>query len=191
MRARAESFGASLDASRATRAGDAFVDSILKTSSRTSELEEKDRSGRIFTMILFMLFVTVMLIAILIGTSVFSALRTTDAQIEESRLSLVLIPNIIRASDEANAVSEATGPEGPALVLTERLETGAYETRIYKHDGYIVQEYALAGTGISPDAADPIVESDVFGFELADGLLTVRTDDGETSIAMRSLVGVR
>lgn len=190
MRARTESIFTQVDEEAYSRSGDAFVDSILKTSSRKDELQEKGRSSRIFTMILFVLFIAVMLLAILIGTSVFSSLRTTDAQIEESRLSLVLIPNIIRATDEANAVSDVSGPEGRALVLTERLDTGTYETRIYEYQGQVVQEYALAGSGLDPDNADPIVASDTFEFDFKNGLLTITTDDGSTSVAMRSLVGV-
>lgn len=190
MRARTESIFTQVDEEAYARSGDAFVDSILKTSSRKAELEERGTSGRLFTVVLFVLFIAVMLLAILIGTSVFSSLRTTDAQIEESRLSLVLIPNIIRATDEANAVSDISGPEGRALVLTERLDTGTYETRIYKYQGQIVQEYALAGSSLDPDSSDPIVASDTFDFDFKNGMLTVVTDDGETSIALRSLVGV-
>ncbi len=190
MRPRSDTIFVEDEALGPRRKSDAFVDSVLKTSSRTAELEQRGRSGHVFTIILFVLFVSVMLIAILIGTSVFSALRTTDAQIEDSRLSLVLIPNIIRATDEANAVSETTGPEGRALVLTERLDTGTYETRIYEHEGMIVQEYAIAGTELSPDNADPIVASDMFEFNFKNGILTIVTDDGETSVAIRSLIGV-
>ncbi|WP_270575606.1 DUF4860 domain-containing protein, partial [Candidatus Collinsella stercoripullorum] len=102
-----------------------------------------------------------------------------------------LIANAVRATDAAGSVSAAEGPEGPALVLAEHLDSGDYQTRFYLYRGFVVQEYALADAPLAPDAATPVVESASFSFELDEGsgLLRVSTDAGEVLVALRSAGG--
>ena len=102
------------------------------------------------------------------------------------RLGLSLINNSIHLNDVANAVGVGNGPEGQSLVLTENLDSGSYETRIYSYQGTIVEEYAAAGTAYTPEKARDVVASSTFDFEYANGLLTVYTDQGATRIALRS-----
>ena len=85
--------------------------------------------------------------------------------------------------------SVADGPEGLALVLTEHLGNGDYETRLYAYQGAIVEEYTRAGTAFTPEKAREIVRSSTFDFTYTDGLLTVHTDQGSTSVALRSVRG--
>lgn len=40
--------------------------------------------------------------------------------------------------------------DGPALVLRETLPSGVYETRLYRYDGVIMEEYALADAPYDP-----------------------------------------
>lgn len=102
---------------------------------------------------------------------------------------LSLIANSIRATDGTDAVGVADGPEGLALVLTEHLGNGDYETRLYAYQGAIVEEYTRAGTAFTPEKAREIVRSSTFDFTYTDGLLTVHTDQGSTSVALRSVRG--
>lgn len=148
-------------------------------------------SGHAFTVALFALFVVALLLAILAGTGVYRALRAADGAASDERLSTSLIANAVRATDAAGSVSAAEGPEGPALVLTEHLDSGDYQTRFYLYRGFVVQEYALADAPLAPDAATPVVESASFSFELDEGseLLRVSTDAGEVLVALRSAGG--
>lgn len=81
--------------------------------------------------------------------------------------------------------------DGPALVLRETLPSGVYETRLYRYDGVIMEEYTLADAPYEPGKATPIVRSSVFDFSYRDGLLTIVTDAGEASVALRSAGGER
>ena len=148
-------------------------------------------SGHAFTVALFALFVVALLLAILAGTGVYRALRAADGAASDERLSTSLIANAVRATDAAGSVSAAEGPEGPALVLAEHLDSGDYQTRFYLYRGFVVQEYALADAPLAPDAATPVVESASFSFELDEGsgLLRVSTDAGEVLVALRSAGG--
>lgn len=177
----------------------------------------RDRDfGRVFTVILFALFVIALLMAILTGTGVYRTLFQEGVAADNQRLSLTLLANDVRANDQVDAVAcawvtkddvrmtiaEGVGGldsataetqategcllDGPALVLRETLESGVYETRLYRYDGTIMEEYALADAPYDPEKATPIVDSAVFDFTYQDGLLTIATDAGEVSVALRS-----
>ena len=118
--------------------------------------------GRMFTVLLFALFIVALLIVIMAGTGLYRALVDVREQADASRLSTGLIANSVRAADAVDAVGAGQGPEGRSLVLTERLDNGTFETRIYAYQGSIVQEYALADAAYTPEKATPIVESQRF-----------------------------
>lgn len=145
--------------------------------------------GRLFTVLLFALFIVALLIAIMTGTGLYRALVDVRDQADTARLATGLIANSVRAADAVDAVGAGQGPEGRSLVLTERLDSGAFETRIYAYQGSIVEEYAPADAAYTPEKASPIVASERFAFTYADGLLTVETDDGSAQVALRSVTG--
>lgn len=145
--------------------------------------------GRLFTVLLFALFIVALLIAIMAGTGLYRALVDVREQADASRLATGLIANSVRAADSMDAVGAGKGPEGRSLVLTERLDSGTFETRIYAYQGSIVEEYALADAAYTPEKATPIVASQRFAFSYEDGLLTVDTDDGSVQVALRSVRG--
>ena len=172
--------------------------------------------GRVFTGLLFALFVVALLMAILTGTGVYRSLHQEGVTADNQRLSLTLLANDVRANDQIDAVAcawvtesdvrttvaEGAGVldssvedteieersllDGPALVLRETLESGVYETRLYRYDGTIMEEYALADAPYDPEKATSIVDSTVFDFTYQDGLLTIATDAGTVSVALRS-----
>lgn len=145
--------------------------------------------GRLFTLLLFALFIIVLLLAITAGTGLYRALVDVREQADSSRLATGLITNSVRAADAVDAIGAGQGPEGPSLVLTERLDNGTFETRIYAFQGSVVEEYALADASYTPEKASLIVPSDHFDFSYDQGLLTVNTDNGTAQIALRSVRG--
>lgn len=176
--------------------------------------------GRLFTGLLFALFIATLLMAILAGTDVYRGLNRESEAADNQRLSLTLLANDVRANDQIDAlacawvteegVEETTAAgrerlkvpsaaesgarnllDGPALVLRETLPSGVYETRLYRFDGVIMEEYALEGAPYDPAKATPIVESSIFDFAYEGGLLTIATDAGDVSIALRAAGGDR
>ena len=160
-------------------------------------------SGHMFTALLFALFVIALLLAVVAGTNVYRNLNDVRSGADEARLGLTLLTNNVRANDAADAIgphavahlmdlaadaiAAGTGPEGRSLVLVERLDSGTYETRIYRHEGNIVEEYALADAAYTPEKAVVICPSDVFDFSYGNGLLTITTDQGSADVALRSV----
>lgn len=153
-------------------------------------LKSRGNSEHLFVVTLFVTIVLFLLIALMVGTSLYQTINNERADGDEDRLGLALITNSVRMNDATDAVGSAQGPEGRALVLTETLEGGsAYETRIYRFCGKIVQEYATAQAPYTPEKAREIVASDTFEFTYHNNLLTIETDQGSSAVALRSVRG--
>lgn len=156
--------------------------------AKKHDATKRDRS-HVFTAILFALFLITLLFAITAGTNVYRSLHETADAADNARLGVNLIANTVRANDSIDSVAAGTGPEGQSLVLREHLSSGDYETRLYLYDGYVVQEYSLAGAAYTPDRATQIVESSQFSYTYANGLLSITTDQGTADVALRSVGG--
>lgn len=123
------------------------------------------------------------------GSAVYGAVRGASASDDAARLSSALVASTVRGQDRAGALGTMEGPEGPALVLSSHLPSGDYETRLYLAGGRVVRDFALAGSPLAPASAEPLAESRSFSFSFDDGLLTVKTDGGFCSVALRSAPG--
>lgn len=161
---------------------------MMRSGSRT-HLHDSVSYRRLFAASLFAFVTLFLLVSLLIGTNSYRNANDMRASSDDMRLGLSLIANSIRANDAIDAVGITEGPEGPALVLTEHLEQGDYETRLYLFHQSIVEEYARADAAYTPERAREIVTSDHFDFTYEQGLLTVYTDQGSTSVALRSTQG--
>lgn len=143
----------------------------------------------LFVGILMLVILAILLVALVTGVTIYQRVAGIQTQTNQDRLGMQFIANNIRAKDGADAVWVGSGPEGKSLVLVENLPTGSFETRIYVYKGNIVEEYAPAKTPYDPGKAVKLSKSSKFNFYYKNGLLTVETDQGTTSIALRSLQG--
>lgn len=166
---------------------DALEGSISLVS--TERGKESQSAGRLFTILLFVMFIGVLLLAFMAGTSVYKSLSVMDNTANEKRAALSLLANSVRGNDALKSVGVGEGPEGESLVLTEYFQSGTFETRIYLYKGEILQEYTLAGTDYMPSRAISIVPSKTFAFDYDpdNGLLSITTDQGTSKIALRTL----
>ena len=168
---------------------DAAFTALSRVRAATARPKGRGRADGALALVLFAMVAIVVLVAMLMAANSYAVLANERVASADLRAESNLLVNTVRASDCADAVYVGTGPEGPALVLVERLESGEYETRIYAYRGAVVQEYAVAGASYAPDAALRIAESDTFAFDYDGGLLTIVTDSGATSVALRSAQG--
>lgn len=161
----------------------------LVSLNRLKQYEEPRRHNTavIFEVLLFLVIVGLLLIALAAGVNVYKTISDQRQSDEQDRIGLTLIANSVRMTDAIDAVGVGAGPEGQALVLSEYLESGTYETRIYEYQGNIVEEYAVSGTAYTPGRATQLASSSTFSFSYSKGLLTVNTDQGSTQIALRSV----
>ncbi len=145
--------------------------------------------GRSFTIVLFVVFIAALLIALVVGTHVYSSLAEVRVATGDSRMSSSFLVNSIKSHDAIDEIALGQGPEGVSLVLIEALESGRYETRIYLYQGTIVEEYSLDQAPYDPSRATPLVTSEMFDVSYQNGLLTVYTQDGSAEVALHSVRG--
>lgn len=145
--------------------------------------------GRGFTIVLFVVFIAALLIALVVGTQVYSSLAQVRTDTGDSRMSSSFLVNSIKGHDAIDEVALGQGPEGVSLVLIEALDSGRYETRIYLYKGSIVEEYSLDQAPYDPSRATPLVESNTFDVSYQGGLLTLYTQDGSAEVALHSVRG--
>lgn len=159
---------------------------IVQAFERSKQPDKRGGSGRLFTVVLMAVFFIVLMIGLATGVTIYQKVARAQAQTNDLHMQSGLLVNTIHVNDSANAIALGVGPEGDALVLVERLKSGTFETRIYRYQGSIVQEYAIAGRDYNPTNALKLIESDVFEFTYSDGLLTIVTDRGSFDVALRS-----
>lgn len=149
-------------------------------------------ADRALMLVLFAVVVLALLGLLALGTNAYRTLAEDRDDAAALRQESGLLLNTVRANDTADAVEEGVGPEGPSLVLVERLDSGTFETRLYAYQGFIMEEYVVAGAEYDPASATRVAESQTFEFSYgrASGLLTLVTDAGEARIALRCGGGV-
>ena len=156
---------------------------------RSKTTKAKVANSRTFTVILLAVFFIVLMTGLAIGVAMYQTVANNQIDTNEARMQAGLLASNVRANDTANAIGVGNGPEGRALVLTERDDDGAYEMRVYLYQGNIVQEYSVAGSAYTPERAQPLIASTEFDFELHGNLLVIFTDQGATNVALRSYQG--
>lgn len=162
---------------------------MLDAIAQTSRVRTQTRTSPmgIFLMALFAVFLVVDIIAVVLGTDAYAAIHRRYQEDEQAQAVLGPVIAAVRANDTQGALGVGTGPEGRSLVLIESLDTGTYETRIYLWQGKIVEEYALAGAAYTPQKATVLAEATSFDFSYSKGLLTLRCNTYEQSVALRSV----
>ncbi len=165
----------------------------LSALSSLARLRLQEEGGfiprRIFPSIMLGVFFIALLLALIAGVTVYSSVSANSAATNSERQGAGLIINAVHANDVQDAIKVGQGPEGRSLVVSEKLDSGTYETRFYLYQGKVVQEYSIAGSNYSPENANEVIESDTFTFSYKHGLLTVSTDQGTAETALRSMQG--
>ena len=165
----------------------------IEALSKLSEISVEGSAGRkhrrLFPVLLLCVFFAALLLALIAGVTVYRHISDAQAANVARREGVELVANIVRANDAKGAVATGQGPEGKSLVIVENLDSGTYETRLYRYKGKIVQEYSLAGTAYTPAKASEVTESSRFDFSYGNGLLAVTTDQGTCEVALRYLQG--
>ena len=157
---------------------------------RSKTRMRKSRNTRTFTVVLLAVFFIVLMAGLAVGVAMYQAVANNQLETNAARMQAGLLASNVHVNDTANAVGTGNGPEGRALVLSERAGDGsAYEMRIYLYQGNVVQEYSLAGAAYTPERAQPLIASSTFDFALHGNLLVIFTEQGATNITLRSYQG--
>ena len=162
---------------------------VVSAFERSKRPERKRSSARLFTVLLMAVFFIALMGGLAAGASIYSSVSSVKSYTDDVHVQAGLMANTVHVNDAVLSVEQGEGPEGPALVLVEALETGTFETRVYQYQGTIMQEYAFAGRPYNPENATPLFKSDAFAFSFDGELLTITTDQGTLDVALRSEQG--
>lgn len=159
---------------------------LVSAFERSKEEKRSTSSSRMFTVLLMAVFFVTLMGMLAAGASIYSSVVEVKSYTDDVHVQSGLLANTVHVNDAVLAVQEGEGPEGPALVLVESLQTGTYETRVYHYQGTVYQEYAIAGKSYNPATATPLFQSEEFAFSFDGELVTMTTDKGTFDVAVRS-----
>lgn len=165
-----------------------MIEKAYRGRTQGASREAQGAGAHVFTVLLFLLFVAALLTALAVGTHVYRNLASARTSTDTARLQSALIANTVRARDAAEAVRIDTAPGGgQMLVLTERLDAGDFEVRLYLQDGWIVEEYVPAEAAVGSAGAEKLTASEAFAVSWEDeNMLAITTDAGSTFVALRA-----
>jgi len=159
---------------------------VVAAFERSKVQEKRGSSSKLLAVVLMAVFFIVLMIGLASGVTVYQKVALTQRDTNNLHMQAGLLANTIHVNDAADVLTTAQGPEGPALVLEQHLDSGTYEMRIYYYKGAVVQEYAIAGRPFSPESADVLVRTNQFSFDVKGNLITFTTDQGKFYVALRS-----
>lgn len=136
-----------------------------------------------------LLLVALLLVLLLFAADVYQKVTTEKNNNYDARAQLAYLANRVEASDRAGCVSVREEECGNILVLTDKTESGDFETRFYLFAGSLVEAYCAAENPMQPDDGTPIGETEVFTVELKEQLLTIQTDCGAISVLLHTNAG--
>lgn len=139
-------------------------------------------------LLLFGIFAACVLTVLLTGADAYRRVTERDRQAYDRRTCIQYVATRIRQADAAGSVSLETFGGVRALVLKDG-EDEEYLTRVYYHDGYLMELYSEAGLDMAPGDGEKIMACDWMRLSLEDGLLKVDLLDpqGEVTTLYLSL----
>lgn len=139
-------------------------------------------------LLLFGVFAACVLTVLLTGADAYARMIKRDGVTYDRRTCIQYVATRIRQADTAGGVSLEVFGGVKALVLKDWQDEN-YITRVYYHDGYLMELYSEADLDLSPEDGERIMACDWMRLSLVDGLLTVDLLDpqGEVTTLRLSL----
>ena len=144
----------------------------MKKRTRTNSI-----SG-LAALAVFCVFAVGLLSVLLGGADVYRRLTQRDREAYDSRTCMQFVATKVRQASAPGCVVLSEFGDGPALVISEEHDGSAYWTRVYCHDGWLMELFTSAGADFAPEDGEKILEIRSLDFRLESGLLTVYITDG-------------
>lgn len=126
-------------------------------------------------LLLFGVFAVCVLSVLLTGARAYRRLTLRDQEAYRRRTCVQYIATRVRQGDLEGAVTVEPFGEGDALVMAK----DGYVTRVYWHDGWLMEMYAGEDVQLAPEDGEKIMELDGLAMSMDGGLLTVEVDGGD------------
>lgn len=123
----------------------------------------------LLALLLFGVFAVCVLSVLLTGARAYRRLMDRDRDSYSRRTCVQYIATRVRQADRLGGVSVEPFGDTNALTLTE----DGFVTRVYWHEGYLMELYAGEDAKLSPEDGERIMEAESLSLSVRRGLLTV------------------
>lgn len=144
------------------------------------ENQQKHIIDTLFVIALFCLFALSAIFLITIGANIYGNTINNMEDNFNSRTALAYITEKVRQSDSADSISAGTFHDGPALIITSRIDDTEYLTYLYEYNGYIKEIIVRKGMTLDPAIGQDIIAvSDFYLTPINDHLMncTITIDE--------------
>ena len=141
-------------------------------------------------LLLFGIFAACVLTVLLTGADAYGRITDRDSEAYDRRTCIQYVATRVRQADTAGGVSLEVFGGVKALVLKDAEDENCL-TRVYYHDGYLMELYSEADVDLTPEDGEKVIRCDWMRLSLEDGLLTVDLLDpqGEVTTVRLALRG--
>lgn len=123
--------------------------------------------------LLLSIFAVSVLGVLLAGAGVYSRLTRRDERAYNGRTGLQYVAAKVRQAPAPHAVQVTDFGGVDALTVTEQVAGEAYVTRVYCHDGWLMELFCAAGVDFAPEDGERLLRARSLELEQRDGLLYV------------------
>lgn len=135
------------------------------------EGKQKRSISALAALLLFAVFALGVLSVLLTGANAYRRLTERDRLLYDSRTAVRYVATKLRQAASPSAVGVSAFGDGDALVLYEAFDGERYCTRVYCHDGWLMELYAADVDGFSPEDGEKILPAESLSLTLEDGML--------------------
>ncbi len=129
-------------------------------------------------LLLFAVFATGVFAVLLTGAKIYRNLVRVDASAYDSRTCSQYLASKIRQAPSPDAVCVEVFWGTEALVITQNIDGDAYVTRIYCHDGWLMELFSIADGEFSPEDGDKVLPASNLSVTQQQDLLLISVTDG-------------
>ena len=120
------------------------------------------------------------------GASAYRRLTQRDQAVYDRRTAAQYLTTKLRQAPGSGAISTGRFGDGDAVVITEQWEGISFITRLYCHEGWLMELFAHAEGSFEPGDGERLLRAEGLECELEAGMLTVTVTD--TAGAVRELI---
>lgn len=136
-------------------------------------------------LLLLGVFAVCILSVLLTGAGAYRRLTARNNAALEQRSRIQYVATRVRQASAG--VRVASFGDGDALLLPEDIGGEAYLTRIYCHDGWLMELFSTADSPAAPEDGEKLIAADAMTLETDGGLLTLRVSGaagGEAALCL-------
>ena len=142
------------------------------------ENRQRQSISSLTALLLFAVFAVGILSVLLTGANAYRRLTERDSRQYDARTSVRYVMTKLRQAPSSAAVSVAQFGDGDALELREEINGEEYLTRIYCHDGWMMELFTAAGGDFAPEDGERLFNAEAMKLQLMGSFLRAEIVDG-------------